>query len=307
MKRGNHVKVIDRDRALLERWDNQPKIDTNHGDIRDKELLKKLVGGVDVVFHLASAHLSITTSESEYQEVNVDATKSLVEICRAAGVKRFVHCSSVGVYGEITHPPANEQSPCSPDLIYEKTKLAGERAVAEFHRQTGYPVAIVRPVWVYGPRCPRTAKLFRTIRKGRFIVIGNGQTLRHCIHVSDLVNAFDICASREAAIGQDFIIGDHSAVTVQRLLEEIASIMNVKPPRIRVPINLANPVFAAVETLFRVRGKEPPLSTRTLKFFTNNTSFDISKAKSLLDFRPAVTLGEGLRQTYCALVRQGDV
>jgi nucleoside-diphosphate-sugar epimerase len=191
--------------------------------------------------------------------------------------------------------------------VYEKTKLAGEQAVRRFSQQTAYPIVIVRPVWVYGPRCPRTAKLFRAIRKRTFLLVGSGQTLRHCIYISDLVEGFELCAQREEAIGQTFIIGDHSAITVGQLVEEIAATINVPPPRIKVPLWIMAPVCAISEALFKAKGKEPPVSHRSLKFFTNNTSFDITKARTLLNFAPQVSLKDGLRQTSRYLLQEAGI
>jgi nucleoside-diphosphate-sugar epimerase len=305
MRKGKNVRVVDLHLGSLKGTEDHGRLEVMQGDIRDESLMKKALKGIELVFHLASAHLSVTTSEKEYWETNVEAARSLVRLSQAAGVRRFVHCSSVGIYGEITHPPATENYPCRPDLVYEKTKLAGERALLEFYRETGYPISIIRPVWVYGPSCPRTAKLFRAVRKRRFIIAGSGQTLRHCVYISDLLEAFDLCARREEAIGEDFIIGDSSAVTVAELVGEIASIMNVPPPSIKVPMNVMTAMCTAVEALSKFRGKEPPLSRRTLKFFTNNTSFDITKARSLLRYSPRFTLAEGLRQTYQSLLQQG--
>ena len=91
---------------------------------------------------------------------------------QAAGIGRFVHCSSVGVYGDIKNPPADEESECQPDVAYEKSKLAGEKAVLGYAQESGYELTVVRPAWVYGPQCPRTLKLFRTIKKGTFFLRG---------------------------------------------------------------------------------------------------------------------------------------
>jgi nucleoside-diphosphate-sugar epimerase len=307
LHRGRKVSSLDLQHSFLQPWSGHPYLQLIHGDIRDTALLRQALDGVDVVFHLASAHLSLTTSEEDYWAINVKATEELVRLCQRAGVKRFIHCSSVGVHGEIATPPADEDSPCRPDLLYEKTKLAGEQAIARFSRETAYPIAIVRPVWVYGPRCPRTAKLFRAIRKGRFIMVGAGQTWRHCVYISDLLEGLNLCAERDEAIGETFIIGDDAAVTVQQLVAEIATVMSVPPPRIRLPLALMVPVCIGAETVFTLMGKEPPLSRRSLKFFTNNTSFDVTKAKALLQFAPQVTLREGLRRTYEYLAKAGQV
>jgi nucleoside-diphosphate-sugar epimerase len=168
-------------------------------------------------------------------------------------------------------------------------------------------VTIVRPVWVYGPRCPRTAKLFRAIRKGSFIMVGAGRTLRHCVYVSDMVDGFDLCAQRDEAIGHSFIIGDNSAVTLQELVDEIAAVTKARPPRLKIPAGMVAPACAIFEAGFKAIGKEPPLSKRSLKFFTNNTSFDISKAKTLLEFVPKVPLREGIERTYDYLLRHGQI
>jgi dihydroflavonol-4-reductase len=307
LKKKNRVRALDLDLSILQPWAGVGDLELVPGDIRNRDLVVQALKGIDVVFHLASAHLSVRAPEEEYWEVNVRAAEELVRLCQLAGVKRFVHCSTVGIYGNLTHLPGDEESSLNPDLVYEKTKLAGEQAVLRVAKEKQCPVTIVRPVWVYGPRCPRTAKLFRAIRKRSFIMVGDGRTLRHCIYISDMVDGFDLCAKRDEAIGHSFIIGDQSAITLEELVDEIAAVVQAPPPKIRVPVGLMSPACAISETLFKIWGKEPPLSKRSLKFFTNNTSFDITKAKNLLQFAPQVSLRDGLRQTYDYLLQHGQI
>ena len=138
-------------------------------------------------------------------------------------------------------------------------------------------------------------------------MVGAGRNLRHCVYISDLAEAFDLCATRDEAVGQTFIVGDEAAVTVAQLVNEIGLVMNVAPPKIKIPIQLARPLCSITESVFRVVGKEPPLSKRTLEFFTRNTSFDITKAKTVLGFSPRVSLRDGLRLTYEHLSRHGEI
>jgi nucleoside-diphosphate-sugar epimerase len=307
LRKGRNVTALDLDLSFLKEMAEDAKLRKIVGDIRNRDLVAESLVGVDLVFHLAGAHLSLTTSEHDYWEINVKATESLVELCRTAGVKRFIHCSTVGVYGDVKNAPADEESACAPDLVYDKSKLAGEQVIAKFYRETSYPISIIRPAWVYGPRCPRTAKLFRSIARQRFPMVGAGFNLRHCIYVSDLIDGFELCASRDEAVGQTFILGDDTAVTVAQLVNDIATVMNVPSPRIKVPLRIAVPICALTELVFQAGGKEPPLSKRSLKFFTNSTSFDIGKAKTLLEFVPKVTLKDGLERTYDYLVRHGQL
>jgi dihydroflavonol-4-reductase len=307
LKKGRTVKALDLGFPFLNGAAEDAKVRKIVGDIRNRDLVGQSLEGVDLVFHLASAHLSLAIAEQEYWDVNVHAAEQLVRLSQIAGVKRFVHCSTVGVYGNVTQCPGNEESRYNPDLVYEKTKLAGEQAVLRASQESGYPVSIVRPVWVYGPRCPRTAKLFRAIRKGTFVMVGSGRTLRHCVYISDMIDGFDLCAQRGAAIDHSFIIGDESAVTIQHLVDEIAAVVKAPSPRLKIPVRMIAPACAIFEAGFKAIGKEPPLSTRSLKFFTNNTTFDISKAKTLLDFVPKVSLRDGLERTYEYLLRHGQI
>src|SRR6185437_8247577 len=114
-----------------------------------------------------------------FESVNVRALQQLIEMSAAAHVRRVVQVSSVGVYGHVAQPPAAEDAPLHPDNDYERTKAAGERAAWESARRVQLDLVVVRPSWVYGVGCPRTAKLIRSLRKGRFFVIGRGNNLRH--------------------------------------------------------------------------------------------------------------------------------
>ena len=298
LARGRKVRAVDIALSRLGALRGDSSIELIQADIRDTDRMRQAFAGSKVVFHLASAHLSVTLSEKEYWEINHAGSKTLVELSHASGVARFVHCSSVGVHGEITGPPANEDSPCHPDLAYERTKLEGEKAVSQYAEKNNYPIVVVRPVWVYGPGCPRTEKLFCTIKKGRFFFVGNGTTLRHCIYITDMVEALNLCAQHPNAPGKIFIIGDDTAVTMNELIHQIAAVVGVRPPRLSLPLWLMRPACALVERAFTLLGKEPPLSKRSLKFFTNNTSFDISRAREELGFKPEVPLDVGLRLTY---------
>jgi nucleoside-diphosphate-sugar epimerase len=108
------------------------------GDFREKERMEELLRGVDVVFHLASAHLQVSLKESEYWDINVHSLPALLELARRSGVQRFVHCSSVGTFGNLSQWPANEESLCRPQSIYGETKLAGEDAVLKFYERPGF-------------------------------------------------------------------------------------------------------------------------------------------------------------------------
>ena len=299
IRRGHRVAAVDLHLDRLAHLRGDPRVTFHEGDVTSADVLRPAVAEVDTVYHLAAAHLSVAAGDDEFFRVNVDGLRRLVEWCRQAEARRFVQCSSVGVFGHIADPPANEDSPCHPDIAYERSKLAGEGVVLEACRD-GFPATILRPAWVYGPGCPRTEKLFRSIRKGRFIVAGDGGGLRHCIYIRDMVTAFRLAAERDEALGQVIIVGDCGAVTIRRLVDEIAGQVGARPPR-SVPLPLLSTAAVLAEIAFKPLRREPPISRRTLKFFTANTAFDTARARRLLGFRPAYDLRSGLAETRALL------
>jgi nucleoside-diphosphate-sugar epimerase len=265
--------------------------------VGDAETRVKALVGADTVYHLAACHLGVRQAEEEFERINVGAAADLVRQAATAGVRRFVHCSSVGVYGRIASPPADEESPCHPVLAYERTKLAGEQMVLAAAREVGLETVVLRPAWVYGPGCPRTEKLFRTVGAGTFVVGGPGDSLRHCVYVRDMVEAFLLAARSEQAVGQRIIIGDRGAVKIRELVDRIATLTGGRRPP-RVPLAALAAAGALAEWVFRPFGAEPPISRRTLEFFTSNTSFRIDRARRLLGFEPAYDLAAGLAETW---------
>jgi nucleoside-diphosphate-sugar epimerase len=279
-----------------------PGVTYAQGDVRDRALLSELLPGVDTVFHLASVHLSVHAAPSLFRSVNVEAAEGLVTLCAGAGVRRIVHTSSVGVFGHVADPPATEDSPKNPQNEYERTKLNGERAALTRAAEVGMDVVVLRPAWVYGPGCPRTAKLLRSVRQGRFFYVGDGSNLRHPIFIDDAVEAYRRAAEASAGVaGRPFIVAGPRAVTLRELVESCARVLEVGAPRLSLPRGFALGVGWATELTFGLAGREPPFSRRTLAFFDNDNAFDTAAAETALGFRPRVDLEEGLRRTVAEL------
>ncbi|HYQ70555.1 MAG TPA: NAD-dependent epimerase/dehydratase family protein [Gammaproteobacteria bacterium] len=298
---GREVSVIDTSLARLASLGDVKGLRRFEGDIRDSALLERALPGTDVVFHLASAHLEVTQDADYFQSINVAATRDLARIAGSAGVRRFVHCSSVGVYGPLLRVPADEDTPCRPDIAYEVSKLQGEREVLAVAADNGLSTVVLRPAWVYGPGCPRTEKLFRALRKRRFVMVGKGRNLRHPVYISDMLQAFELAASREGIEGQVFIIASAEYVTLEKLVAAILEVEHSGYRPLRVPLPVMWPVCFAMESLAKLLGREPPFSRRSLKFFTEDSAFSIARAVDKLGYSPGVDLPAGLEMTRTAL------
>ena len=275
----------------------------NVGDFRDASKMKKWLVGTDYVIHLASAHLQISLDNAAYWDINVHSLKSLLELVKEAGVKRFIHVSSVGVFGNLQKLPADEETICRPQSIYGETKLAGEKEVLAYSRANQFPVVIIRPAWVYGAYCPRTIKIFRTLKKGRFVTIGDGENLRHPIYILDMIEAFRLAMTARAAVGEILIIAGQNPITTNELVTTFSELMKVPKPKVRIPYWSGQMLASGIEFLAGTIGKEPPISKRSLEFFDTHNAFDISKARKILGFNPRYSFVAGLEDCRDWLVR----
>ena len=143
-KHGEDVRVIVRNKSKL-RLTNVPYKEVIEADITDAKAVERAVKGVEEVFHIAALFRQAGIPDQAYWDVHVQGTQNLLDSSLKFGVKRFVHCSTVGVHGHIDDPPADENYRFSPGDIYQVTKLEGEKKAIQFHRETGLPVTVIRP------------------------------------------------------------------------------------------------------------------------------------------------------------------
>ncbi len=294
--RGYYVRALVRDhgRAAALR---DSGIDLVAGDIRDRSAVRLACRDIDVVYHIAAIYRQAGLKAETYRAVNADAVRTLIHAGAAERVKRVVHCSTVGVHGDVKHPPANEEAPLSPGDIYQATKLEGERQAREAAAATGVEVVIARPTGIYGPGDRRLLKLFRGVARRRFVVLGRGRIYYHLTYIDDLVEGFRLCGEVPAAAGRTYILAGGEVTTLNQLLMLIAREAGVKPPRLHLPVLPFWIAGAACEILAAPLGVEPPIYRRRVDFFTKSRAFDIARAKKELGYSPKTGLREGIRKT----------
>lgn len=266
------------------------------GDVRQAESLKAAFSGCEVVMHLAALFNHPELSLEDYQAVNVDGVRNVLESARANGVQRVVHCSTVGVASDGT-PPYSESAPYAPPEWdkYETTKCAGEKLARKFHSDTGYPVVIIRPAQVYGPGDVGKIKFYRMVKKG--IMVNPGKTLKHLIYVEDLCKAFQLAASCEQGFGEPMIIASPKPTPLTELVSVVAKAIKVEEPKIRIPALPITVIATVVEYVFNLIDKKPPIFRRSTHFFTKSVAFDAQNAEKYLGFRSEVTTEKGVENT----------
>ena len=200
------------------------------GDLTDRESLDAACRGIDTVYHIAATFRTAGQRDSIYREINVGGTENLLQAAHAAGVRRFVHCSTGGVHGHIADPPATEDAPLAPGDIYQVTKLEAETLVREAGARTGLEVVVARPMAIYGPGDTRFLKMFRGIARRRFPFLGSGEIFYHLTYIDDLVEGFRLCAETPEAAGRTYLLAGPSYTTLNELAAVIAAEVGVPHP-----------------------------------------------------------------------------
>jgi len=275
------------------------------GSLEDRESLARACAGVDVVYNIAALYRQAGLPDETYRAVNADAVRAIVEAAARGGARRVVHCSTVGVHGDVEHPPANEDAPLRPGDIYQQTKLEGEARAREAAQATGIEVVIARPTGIYGPGDRRLLKLFRGVARRRFITLGDGKIYYHLTYIDDLIEGFRLCGEVPAAAGRTYILAGGEVTTLDELIGIIAEEAGVARPRLRLPVWPFWMAGAACEAICTPLGIEPPIYRRRVDFFTKSRAFDISRARAELGFDPQVTIREGARRTLEWYRREG--
>ncbi len=275
------------------------------GALDDRGAIAHAVKDVDVVYHIAAVYRQASTSKATYRAVNAIAVGDLIDAAAGAGVQRVVHCSTVGVHGDIEHPPANDDAPLRPGDIYQVTKLEGEHIAREAAKRTGVPVTIARPSGIYGPGDRRLLKLFRGVARRRFVVLGSGNIFYHLTYIEDLVEGFRRCGEAAAGANRTYILAGGEVTTLNELMALIAAEAVVAPPVMKLPVWPFWLAGAACEALCAPLGVEPPIYRRRVDFFTKSRAFDISRARAEIGYAPQVGLRDGIRKTLAWYKERG--
>jgi len=266
------------------------------GDIRDAQVVDQAAKGVDLIFNLAATYRTAGHSDEFYEAVNIGGVQNIIDAARNNNVGRTVHCSTIGVHGDIKEIPSSETSPFNPGDIYQRSKLAGEELFREAMKE-GLSGAIVRPGAIYGPGDTRLLKIFKLVNRGIFPLFGGGKNFYHLSYIDDLVDGFILCGSHPNAAGETFILCSDEYQTLQALTSTIANELAVRKPWFKPPITPILLLAKLCENICRPFGIEPPLHTRRVEFFIKSRAFSNAKARSTIGFEPKVSTQDGVRRT----------
>jgi UDP-glucose 4-epimerase len=247
-------------------------------DIRDLAAVKPYLSRARVVYHLACLGVRHSVhSPFENHDVNATGTLQLLAASRERGVSRFVYVSSSEVYGTAKWAPMTEDHPTFPRTVYGASKLAGECYARGYFHTYGYPTVIVRPFNTYGPRSHHEGDsgevipkfLLRCLAGRPMIVFGDGTQTRDFQYVSDTARGILLAGEHPRAVGETINLGSGTEVSINDLARHVAEVAEC--PAARVEHDRPRP--GDVHRLYA----------------------DMSRAQTLLDYRPEASLDDGLQ------------
>jgi nucleoside-diphosphate-sugar epimerase len=271
------------------------------GNLDEPRNLLPFAEGADIVFHCA-AHLGDWGPWADYFRHNVLGTVNLLKACEVAAIGRFLHVSSVGVYG---HPRDRdelftESEPLGQNLwwwdYYIRSKILAEQRVQIYPGDW----TIVRPGWTYGPGDRHSLpRAIAAIGTKRVRLIGSGKNRLSLVFVEDVADGVYRAATHPDAAGQVYNLASSGEVTQEDFGNTFTDEMGL--PRIRghVPVTLAFWAAFLSEVWGRLWGwKNPPRVTRyAVALISRSTRFSSEKARTQLGWAPRVSLIEGVRRT----------
>ncbi len=267
------------------------------GDLTDPASLGDAMDGIDTVFHCAA----VTTDKvpwTAHEEVNVEGTRAVLDAAEAHDVRRVVHVSSVIVYG--TQPAVDGSGvaegatygPPEAWAHYMRSKTEAERIALSFADRGGLEVTVVRPGILYGPGRPVRAGAAQL--GGARLVAGWGRNRLPYTYVGNVVDALLLAATSPSAPGEAFNVVDDAQVNLRSLLRVAGAPAVILP----IPGALLERLAQRMESRSEESptAKPPGVTRHIVAQWTGDLLFDTSKARQKLEWRPEVSLAEGVRR-----------
>jgi nucleoside-diphosphate-sugar epimerase len=267
-------------------------------DICDPATLKEPLSGVQTVFHLAALARDWGPWKL-FMRINADGARNVLQAAADAGVKRFVHMSTLAVHEFSGHVDADESTPATNRINgYCAAKIVAEQHVHEFQEKGRLETTIIRPgAIIHGPGDTTVfIHLVPYLEQGRMMLINRGRQLTCYSYVENLVGGMVLAASRPEGVGETFILTDDIKITIRELMEAICAALEISPRFGSSPAWLARSAGWVLEMLWKLarRPQAPPVHRYRANFAARDFHFSCAKAKKVLGFQPAVPLQKGL-------------
>lgn len=259
------------------------------GDITDTASMERAAHKCEVTVHCAASLHFIPRTDADikrYKETNVDATALVIEASIKAGVKQFVHMSSIAAMGDFYNVERDETAPCTPESLYGKSKLASEELALSYQGK-GIDITVLRPGVIYGAWDRGTIlKMIRYIDTGKFRFIGKGLNYKSIVSVGNVSAAAIALMMNPAAYGETFIVVDKEKLTIREIAKTMADRLGKTLPKRAIPLCAGYAIGFISDMVRKIVPLPLPLTTQNVRNFTSNATYNIKKIEEKIGFVP---------------------
>lgn len=304
---GQQVRVLARPTADLRHLSLLP-IQIIQGDLGDLPALEAAVRDVRVIYHCAACSTDWAARHT-YVTANVQGTQNLLAAAlKAPGLERLVHVSTTDVYGYPETVCGENGATRDTGRPYNQTKLQGENAVWQAHREHGVPVTVVRPATIFGPRGKAFVTDFEELLRQRLmLLVGSGRARGGFTYVDNVAQAMMGAAESAATLGRAYNISDGTDVTWAGYTAALADALGYPRPWLQLPFPVAMLAARAMEapfSLLPLPGR-PLLTRHAVYLLGRDQEFPAQRARAEFGFAPRVSFAEGIEQSVSWLRSRG--
>ncbi len=294
---GWRVKALVRDHARAAHLNGLKGVELIAGDLQARAGMIKAMRGCGTVFHLAAmVHAPPGTPASEFRRVNLEGTANVVSAAIESGVENLVFFSTVAVYPQ-GDQIFDETSPTGPVTEYGATKLRAEQVVLAGSAAGDLPATVLRLPVVYGPRDRgNVSRLFEAVKRGRYLIIGDGENLKSMVAVENVVDAALLVATDQRARGRTYIVTDARPYTQREIAVTIAELLRREPNFARLPLGPALAIGWVADAVTGLTGINLPLSADLVRKLASQTVYSSAKIESELGYWPRISMRQGLAE-----------
>jgi nucleoside-diphosphate-sugar epimerase len=266
------------------------------GDIADAKTAAEAVDGTHGVIHLAGKLQTNAHAIQEMRRVNAEGARNLYAAAVAAGVRLFVHMSSVAVYGPPrSADPFRENDACKPITPYQITKFEAEEALSQIDPKETI-LNILRPPGIYGPGSLLELAVYNKVLTRRWSIELSGGLIVHPTYVGDVVEAIIALVEKPAPVGTVFNIGGERPIPSRVLSALTAEILGVSQRSIVIPASIAAPFGGVAQSVFALIGRPRPLLAEMSRGRCFSSAVDDRRFRTCYPNVPVTRLADGLRK-----------
>ena len=246
----------------------------------------------------SAAYMDFNYEKERFYQINVEATKRLLDLAQSNGVNRFIYISAAPVVpgSPIVNLTENKAGTALPKALYPKTKAIAEKAILRSNTPTFKTISL-RPPAIWGPNNHHLEEILERVQKGQWAWIGGGDQILSTIHIKNL-SAAVVAAIQSDKGGEAYFVTDGDRRSMRKSFTAIIKAHGFDPGNRVIPLRVASILARISEFVWKLFGwkSRPPVPPLALRLMANEFSVSDEKARRELGYKNVISFEEGIEE-----------